>query len=513
MDVESLAMAAHLLGKEAETREILARAHQRYLAEGNPQRAARSAFWLAFALLNTGELAQAGGWLARAHRLLEEGNHDCVEQGYLLVPAGIRTLREGHPGQAHSMFVRAGEIGRKFGDADLMTLARHGEGRALIGMGEIARGVSLLDESMVAVAAGEVTSMAIGGLYCSVIEACGDIFDLRRAQEWTSALEQWCASQPDAVPYRGHCLVRRAEIFQLHGEWPDALGEAVRACERLSQPPPKPAVGAAYYRRAELHRLRGEFAAADEAYRQSSQWETVPQPGFALLRLAQGQVEAAQAAIRHVADQVHHPGERPRVLDAYVEIMLAAGDAAAARTAAGELALIASRLGAPLLSALSTRATGAVLLAEQEAKAALSSLRQSLALWQELEAPYEAARVRVWIALACRAEGNCDTAELELDAARHVFERLGAVPDLARLDALLGATAPKSSGPLTDREVEVLRLVASGMTNREIAGRLSISEKTVARHLSNIFTKLDLPSRAAATAYAYQNGLVGTAST
>lgn len=512
IDLEGLAMATHLLGKEAETEEILARAHQRFLAEENPERAARCAFWLAFGLLNNGELAQAGGWLARAHRLLDEGRRNCVEQGYLLVPAGIRSMRAGDAVAAYETFTHAAEIGERFRDTDLITLARHGQGRSLIRLGETVRGVSLLDETMVAVTADEVSCMVIGGIYCSVIEACGEMFDLRRAQEWTSALERWCASQPDHVPYRGHCLVRRAEILQLHGAWPDALDEAQQACQRLSQPTPKPALGAAYYQVAEVHRLRGEFSEAEEAYRLASRWEKTPQPGFALLRLAQGQVDAACAAIRHVADQVRDPAARPRLLDAYVEIMLAAEEVVAARAASEELAEIETHLRAPLLGALSARATGAVLFVEHNSKEALLWLRQALTAWLELEAPYEVARLRVWIARACRAQGNADLADLELEAARTVFEQLGAAPDLARVHALLGQTA-EAEGPLTGREVQVLRLVASGMTNREMADRLGISEKTVARHLSNIFTKLDLSSRAAATAYAYQNGLAGPPST
>jgi len=512
-DLEGLALAAHLLGKEAEHADILARAHQRFLAAGNVERAARCAFWLSFTLLNTGEMAQAGGWLARAQRLLDDTRHDCVERGYLLVPSGIRAMRGGDAAGAHALFVQAAAIGERFSDADLITLARHGQGRSLIQMGETARGVSLLDESMVAVTAGEVSPMVTGGIYCSVIEACSQIFDLGRAQEWTAALDRWCSAQADLAPYRALCLVRRAEILQLHGAWPDALEQAQRASERLSNPKPKPAAGAAFYRMAELHRLRGEFADAEDAYRQARLWERSPQPGFALLRLAQGQVEAAEAAIRQVADEIQDAMLRPPVLDAYVEIMIAAHEVATARGAAEELCQIAGRLNAPVLDAVSARAMGAVLIAEQNARAAAPMLRKAFTAWQELEAPYEIARVRVLMALACRAQGNGETADLELEAARAAFAQLGAQPDLARVEALQAPGAGKSEGLLTAREAEVLVLIASGRTNRAIATELGISEKTVARHVSNIFTKLDLPSRAAATAYAYQHGLVQSPST
>lgn len=506
-DLEELAVAAHLLGKETEQAEMLARAHQRYLAEGNRPRAARCAFWLGFTLLHTGEMAQAGGWLARANRLLDEGKHDCVERGYLLVPSGIRELRGGDASTAFKTFVEAAAIGERFGDTDLITLARHGQGRCLIRMGEIARGVSLLDESMIAVTAGEASRMVIGGIYCSVIEACTEIFDLHRAQEWTSALDRWCSAQSDLVPYRGQCMVRRAEILQLHGAWPEALDQARRATERLSDPKPKPAAGAAFYRIAELHRVRGEFAEAEAAYRQARVWERTPHPGFALLRLAQGQIEAARVAIQQAFEDVREAGSRPPVLEAYVEIMLAAEEVAAARDAAEEMGEIAGRIRAPLLDAMSARAVGSVLLAERDARAA-AILRKALTLWLELEAPYEAARVRVLLAQACRAQGDDDGADLELEAARRAFEALGAALELAHVDALRGAAAEKTQGPLTAREVEVLVRIASGRTNRAIAAELGISEKTVARHVSNIFTKLDLPSRAAATAYAYQKGLV-----
>ena len=508
-DLQRLAMAAHLIGREAEFADSLTRAHQGYLAQGDTRGAVRCAFRLGFELLNSGEMAQAGGWFARARRLLDNGEQDCVEQGYLLLPEAIRSVHQGDAAAGYAAFVQAASIGERFGDIDLVTAARMGQGRALIRQGDVARGVSLLDEAMIAVTAGEVSHTVAGGVYCSVLEACSEILDLRRAQEWTSALERWYSSQPDLVPYRGHCMVRRAEILQLHGDWPDALEQAQQACERLSQPTPKAAVGGAFYRRAELHRLRGEFAEAEEAHRQANQWERTPQPGFAQLRLAQGQIDAANTAIRHVAEAVREPGQRARVLDAYVEIVLAAGDVPAARAAVDELAEISARLNAPWVDAMLARAEGAVLLAEQNTRAALAALRQAWTAWRDLEAPYETARVRVLIALACRELGDHDTEDREFAAAREVFEQLGAAPDVAQVDVLSRKkTAGGSAGPLAGREVEILRLVASGTTNRAIAGKLRISEKTVARHLSNIFTKLDLPSRAAATAYAYQHKLV-----
>jgi DNA-binding NarL/FixJ family response regulator len=506
MDLVELGQAAFLIGKESEGAECLARAHRGFLSRGETQPAARCAFWLGFTLLINGDRAQASGWLSRADRLLAD-HPDCAEKGYLQLPVGYRTVHEGDAVTAYKAFAQAAKIGERFGDTDLVTLARQGQGRALIRQGEIARGVSLLDEAMVAVMAGEVSPLTAGGVYCSVIDACSEIFDMRRAQEWTWALDRWCASQPDIVPYRGPCLVHRAEILQLHGAWTDALNEIRQACERFSQPTSKPAAGAAFYRLAELHRLRGEFAEAEEAYRQASQWQQIPQSGLAQLRFAQGQLDAAKAAICRIVEQVQEPGSRARALHPYVEILLAAKNVAAARTAADELAVIAQHYAAPLLHAMAACCNGAVLLAEGDGKGALAALRHSWTIWCELDAPYEAARVRTLIALACRQLGDCDAADQELATAREVFERIGALPDLARVDAL-SQENKAISDPLTVRELEVLKLVASGKTNRGIANKLGISEKTVARHLSNIFNKLDLTSRAAATAYAYRRKLV-----
>lgn len=510
-DLERLAMAAYLTGHDAESTELLGRAHQECLQRGDAIRAARCACWIAFSLITQGERAAAGGWIARAERVLDEGHHgECGERGYLLVLQGVRLVGQGDIAGAHTNFVQAADIGGRVGDRDLQNLARQGCGRALIQLGEIARGMALLDEVMVAVTAGELSPVISGTIYCSVISVCFDTFDIRRAREWTEALARWCESQPDAFPYRGQCLVHRAEILRLGGVWPDAMDEALRACACLARPArPAAAIGAARYQVAELHRLRGEFAEAEEAYRQASEAGRTPHPGLAQLRLAQGRIDAAKAAICRVVDDVRDPRGRAHVLAAAVEILLAADDVVTARHAADELTRIAAVRDTPFLQALSAQSTGAVLLAEDDAKAALVALHEALSIWRDLEAPYETARVTVSIGLACRALGDADSAQIEFDSARRAFEQLGAVPDVARVDRL-AAAAPSAAGAggLTAREVQVLQAIASGRSNRAIAGALGISEKTVARHISNIFTKLDLSSRAAATAYAFQHNLV-----
>jgi DNA-binding CsgD family transcriptional regulator len=506
-DLERLATAAYLAGSDDDSVEVWERAHHELLRRGDVLRAARCAGWLVFVLMNGGELARAGGWLARARRLLDDGRLDCAEQGHLLVPEAFQRAFAGDWPNAYAIAGQAAEIGDRFADIDLVTLARNIQGRALIAQGKTVEGMALLDEIMVGVMAGEVSEIVAGSVYCSVIEACQEVLDLRRAQQWTAALTHWCDAQPDLVPFSGHCLVHRAEIMQLHGAWPDALEAAQQASERLLRRA-QPAVGAAFYQQAELHRLRGEFARAEAAYHEASRWGREPQPGLARLRLAQGQVDAAAAAIRRVVYAAQDRVARSRLLPAHVEIMLGAGDVPAARAAADELSEMADDLDAPLLRALAAQAHGAVLLLEGDAQAALGALRRAWTAWQELEVPYEAARVRVLIGLACRQLGDEESAEMELDAARWIFGRLGAVPDLVHAQSLSAKATAKPPGGLTPRELEVLRLVAAGKTNRAIAADLVLSEKTVARHVSNIFTKLGLSSRAAATAYAYEQDLV-----
>jgi DNA-binding CsgD family transcriptional regulator len=505
-DLERLAYAAYLTGRDADSEGLLTRAHQACLGRGDPEGAARCAFWLGFALLNSGDFARGGGWIARAQRVLGE-RPECVVHGYLLMPAGIRRVMEGDASGAYTLFCQATDIGRRFADVNLIAMALHGTGRALIRLERVAEGMELLDEAMTAVTAGDVSPIAAGDIYCSVIEACHEIFDLRRAHEWTAALDRWCASQTGLVRFRGQCLLRRAELLQLHGAWPDAMDEVKRACNCLAEPPQR-ARGAAFYQWAELLRLRGEFAKAEDMYREAALSGRNPQPGLSLLRLAQGQVEVAATAIRNALDEGKDRRVRFRMLGAYVEIMLAANDVAAGRAGADELKTIAAALDAPFLRAVSMHARGAALLGEGDARSALATLREATTAWDLVEAPYEIARTRVLIARASEQLGDVDSADIEYEAARRAFRQLGATPDLTAM----GADSPKrnlaSASGLSARELEVLRCLVTGKTNRAIAGDLYISEKTVARHVSNIFSKLGLSSRAGATAYAYKHHLV-----
>jgi DNA-binding CsgD family transcriptional regulator len=504
-DLERLATAAFLIGRDEESEAFRARAHQIFLSRGDMEGAAGSALWLAFGLLWRGAMAPASGWLARAGRILDEAQLDCVVRGYLLIFDAIQRIVKGDPAAGYEAFTRAADFANRFADRDLASLACHGRGRALIHLGRVAEGVALLDEAMAAVIAGDVSPILAGDIYCSVLEACQETFDLRRAYEWTTSLARWCADQPDLVRYRGECLLYRAEVRQLRGNWTEAAQDARDACELLMS---RPMAGAAFYRVGEIHRLRGEFTKAEAAYARANERGRKPQPGLSLLRLAQGHVEDAAASIRSALLDTRAPTARTRILAAAVEILLGAGDLEHAGEAARELSDIAHATGAALLAAASAHATGAVLLAEGDSAAASTLLRQAWEIWRELEMPFDEAQTCLLLATVCERRGDEDGRRLELDAARNLFKRLSADACLARLDEPSRRGTRGAMGPLSEREGQVVRLLAAGKSNREIAEALFISEKTVARHVSNIFDKLGVSSRAGATAWAYQRHLV-----
>lgn len=507
--LEDLALTAYLTANDEVATDAWTRAHQSWLAAGDPGRAARCAFWLAAGKFFMGDMAPAMGWIARGSRVLEESDGDHAERALQLTLTNLPVLYGGDPDKAMPAFAEAVEISTRHADADVLLLARTCLGQAKVMDDPLSPdGMRLLDEVMVAVTSDDVLPLAAGIAYCAVIASCRDCFDVRRAREWTAALADWCDRQQDLVPFRGNCLVHRCEIMQIQGNWPDALDEAERACRWLAEPKPWRALGAAHFQLGEIRRLRGEFDAAEDAYRRAHETGRVPEPGMSLLRLARGHADDAAASIKRALAENADPQARPKLLPAAVDILLAAGDTAGAREAADELSGLAAMLGAPFVHALSAHATGSVLLAEGETAGALAHLRRAADAWRDLDAPHEGARTRVLMARACRQLGDAGGAQMELEAARATFEELGAEPDLAALAAETGAGAGSTPGGLTAREVEVLRHVASGLTNRSVAAELVISEKTVARHVSNIFAKLGVSSRAAATAYAYEHGLV-----
>jgi DNA-binding CsgD family transcriptional regulator len=505
-DLGQAALATHLAGDDDRSAVLMARAHQVALDGGDPTFAAYIAFWLGMMLANRGEHAVAGGWLARSGRVVEEHRLDSVVTGYLLIPQALQALDAGDAEAAFQLFEQAAVRADRFGETDLATMARLGRGQSLIGLGEIARGVALIDDAMLAVTSGEVSPVVTGIVYCASIEAFHGLYDLRRAQGWTEALTRWRDEQPELVPFRGRCLVFRAELMRFHGDWLSATAEVQLAEEALLRPPPEPAAGEAFYLQAELYRLRGEFDAAESAYREATGWGRRAEPGLALLRLAEGRVAAARTMLERAIDETPTGLSQAPLLDALVTIALADARLDAARGAADELGRLAGIAATPMLDAIAASADGAVQLASGEPLSALTAYRRAADLWQMLDAPYESARVREGIGLACRQLGDEENAAIALEAARAAFDRLGAIPDARRLDTILGLP-PLTPGGLSGREVEVLARLARGATNREIAAALGISERTVDRHVSNIYTKLDVSSRAAATAFALEHRL------
>ena len=505
-DLDRLAIAEILLGNTTAGLDTLTRAHEEYLVVGDVAGAAQCAGWMGMQLMNMGEAARAGGWFARGQRLVDELAEPSAVQGLLLLPMGLGKLYGGDPAGALQVFSQVADFGQKFQDKDLSALALLGTGQATLMLGHPDEGLRMFDEVMVAVTAGELSPIPSGIIYCAVIGNCHLAFDLERALQWTAALDRWCNARPDMVAFSGQCQSHRAELFRLHGAWTEALEAAAAAQGRSFKGDPQALYGG-YYQQGEVQRLTGKLEDADASYRQAARSGYEPQPGLALLTLARGDAKQAQSMIRRAAG-VADVATRRNLLPALVEIELAVPDPEAARRGAEELKAFARECPMAMVRAVADQADGAVRLAEGDPAGASQVLRHAWNLWLELGVPYEAARCRVLIGRACRALGDEPSALMDFEAAHAELLELGAAPAAAWAASLMrdGADAgPK--GPLSPRETEVLRLVASGEGNRAIAAELYLSEKTVARHISNIFLKLGLSSRAAATRYAFEHGL------
>ncbi|HEY7008598.1 MAG TPA: LuxR C-terminal-related transcriptional regulator [Jatrophihabitantaceae bacterium] len=500
-DLERLAVSAFLVGRNAESDDAWGRAHRRHLDEGDVGAAIRCAFWLGFRLVNAVERAGANAWISRLERLVSAAPDDSLAAARLDYLTGLRAAFEGDLSTAAEDLERAAAKATGEGEEELAALARLSLGRVRIFLGQIRSGVRLLDDAMLVVGSEPISPIAVGDSYCTAIDACHDLYDIRRGQAWTDGLSRWCGQQTDLVPFAGVCQVHRAEFLQLSGAWVEAMAQAGLARERLAQPFRQLAYGAAVYQQGELHRLLGEFDRAEACYREASAAGRDPHPGLALLRLRQGRSDDAAQAIDRAMAEAASPAGRSALLAARVEIMLAVDRVAEAKTAASELLLVATTLESPMLAAAASRAAGWVRLADDDARGALADLRRSSDGFRELEAPYEVACTAVLIGTARVALGDAEGAALEFEAARATFERLGARPDLARVPGHTGAG-------LTAREVQVLRLMGQGGTNRSIGAALGLSTRTVDRHVSNIFAKLGVSSRAAATARAYHAGLI-----
>lgn len=504
-DFSRLATAAYLVGRRNDCVQALQRAYQMHLDAGHVPAAVRVAFWLALVLMTSGETAIGGGWVGRAQRLLADVDGDAVERGYVLIHVMYRHIFAADFAPALDMAAQITEYGRRFADPDLLAMGLCSQGRIMLYCGQVAEGLTLLDEAMVGVAAGEVSTIFAGNVYCTMIEGCQEIADFDRAAHWTSALTTWCEQQPGLVSFTGQCAVHRGQIMRLHGAFDEALTEFDLAMRRYRDADVLPAAGLAMAERGDVLRIRGDLAGAAAAYDLAISFGHEPQPGLALLWLVQGRTEAAVAAVQRLLGEAGDPVHRSRLLPAAVEILLAGGHPDDAAAHADELRSIAASFGCPSVQARADHAGAEVALGAGDPGSALPLLRRERGVWERLGARYDTARCRVLLGRALRAAGDEESAVTELSAARRTFAGLGARPAEQEAAGLIRPTLPRG---LTLREVEVLRLVAAGKTNPEIAALLVLSEKTVGRHLSNIFNKVDVTTRTAAAAFAYEHRLV-----
>jgi DNA-binding CsgD family transcriptional regulator len=499
---ESFADAAWWMGHQDGSTAARQKAYTGFAEAGDDRSAGRVAGRLSIEHFLREEPAVGAGWLARAQRHAQ-ALPDCVELGFLAMLQGAIAFYGRDFDAALPLLEHGREIGERFGDRDLLGMTIHLQGLILIASGRTGEGVTMLDEAMTSVVAGELSDYFTGAIYCNVIDACLGIADVRRAAEWSEAAQRWVASIPPESPYPGLCRINRATVASLRGDWSEAEAEAMRAAEELSYNPSL--VAEALYQAGDIRRRLGDLAGAEEAFERAAELGKDPQPGLALLRLAQGKVDAALAALR-VAGDPGNPLARARRLWALVDAALAAGDTETARSAAAELDGMAEGADALVFDASASTVRGSILLAEGDGSGALPILRHACRVWQDLRLPYEGARARILCGLALRSVGDEDDARLELRGALAAFERLGATMDAVRASDLLAEPKTLPRG-LTAREAEVLRLVAAGKTNRDIAVELVISEHTVARHLQNMFVKLGVSSRSAATAFAFEHDL------
>jgi len=450
-DLESFADAAWWTGKLDEAISLRERSYAGFAAAGEKPGAARVALTLSWDQSGRGAFAVSQGWFANAERLLER-EPDSVEHGYLALTRAVNTLfAEGDIPAAIGDFDRAYEIARRLGDPDTQTLALVGKGRALVKKGEVEQGLALLDEATAA--CGELRPYSTGLVYCMTISACHDVGDYRRAAEWTEVANRWC-DRLDVNGFPGACRLHRAEIMRLRGDWPAAEAQAVAACEELHDFDRRITAGG-YYEIGEIRRRRGDFAAAEEAYRTANELGRDPQPGLALLRLAEGKVDAAVAGVKRTLEEEQDPLSRLRSLPAQVEVAIAAGDLRTARAAADELEHIVDsyKIGdrrAPAFDAAVHLAAGQIKLAESDAEAAAQRLRQARDEWQQVGAPYETAQARMLLGIAFRRQGDEHAATAELEAALAVFERLGAKLDEERVKELLGRLEARRTFLFTD---------------------------------------------------------------
>jgi len=504
-DVYALAEADWWLGLIQEALAAYEESYHRYLRDDRRERAAMSALELAGTLFLRGDQAEGSGWLSRFHRLLNE-IPEGVEHAYAKYIALEAHAAEMPLADVVEQARQIHEAAQRHADPNLAALTLVIEGRAMIKSGWAEDGMALLDEAMLDVMSDQMNPAYAGNIYCNMIAACHELGDLRRMRQWTKSLARWCKQIPPAMLFTGICRVHQAQLLAVSGAWEQAEREASQVCTDLEGIQVE-SVAEAHYAVGEVRLRQGDLAAAESALEEADRLGRDPQPALALVRLAQGHPERAKAMLDlALAARAGQPLVRAPLLAGLVEVTLESGELESARNAADELAGIAATFGTEILRARRLQATGAVLVAEDRCVEALPVLREACRVWQDLDAPYDAARVRLLLARACSALSDTDGATRALDAAAAVFDRLGARLDARKIVSL--RQAPRLPDGLTEREVEVLALVAAGQTNRQIAEALVISHKTVARHLSNIFVKCGLATRAGATAYAFEHDLL-----
>ena len=505
-DLTSAAQAANLLGRMSLSTDLYRRAHEERLADGDVAGAVRCAFHLSIVAGTSGDPSSGAGWAHRAGRLLESLPEGSVEAGYVAIADMFVHLRAGRLDRAVSCADTAVERGRADGDSGLLAMGLVFRGRLSIYGGQVAEGLGLLDESMVEARMGVVEPVTVGLVYCTAIEGCQEVADVDRVAEWTTLLHSWCSHHPDLVVFTGQCSLHRAQILRARGAWTRAVDELDAAIERYERASAVDAVGQAARERGDVQLLLGDLEAAEASYRLGADRGVDPQPGLAELWLARGATEAAAGAVRRVLAETAGGVQRCRVLPGAVRVLAALGDEEAAGAAAGELEELAAAFGTEALQLEAALAAAAASRAAGDALGALPYLRKAHQLAVRLDLPHAAALARVGTGLALVAVGDEDSGRQALDAGRAALVALGARTDLAAMDSLFPARHPPAG--LTEREVEVLRLVAAGRSNARVAAELVLSERTVARHLSNIFTKLGVGSRTAAAAWAHEHGLV-----
>ena len=502
--LDVLADAAWWLGRLDECIDHRESAYAGYDGLGHHRRAGQCAVWLYEHYCFQARPAIAGAWLRRARHLLKD-DQDSVEFGALRLREAEVAHGRGNLSEAAEAAREVVELGRRLRSPDIESEALQTLGRVLIDGGDPSEGLANLDEAMLFAIEGRLRPYSTGKVYCSLISACEALGDLRRAAEWSDATTRWAQQHPLAV-FPGLCRVHLASSLRSRGEWEDAEEQAVRACSELSTLNVMSAA-AGYAEIGEIRRRIGDLAGAEHAFRHAEELSGQPQPGLALLRLAQGNTDAAVAIITRALDELTWDRlGRARLLPASAQIAIAAGNLPRAVASLEELESVASEFASPALigAALSTR--GRVQLASSDSSAC-GTLRNAADRWQDLGVPHEVATARMLQGAACREAGDLDGAAASFEAARALFEQLGAALDLRNLREITSTTADLPAG-LTRREGEVLRLVASGVTNKAIAETLSLSQKTVSRHLSNIFLKIHVSSRSAATAFAFEHHLI-----